>query len=376
MNTKEKEKAKINGFVLAGKTGAGKTTLLNAMFGKEVGKVERSLNSVTQESTVYYYKTQNGKCISLIDTPGLSDSNSLDKINIDFIHLENITEVISKENIRLKGILFLVNFQNERFDSDEQKALLRYNELFPLRRFWKNIIIIFTHNFGDPDGDSKEEMKAQRDISNGIIFSKIMDKVKNVSDVIKYNELKIKYFNSYSPTKNDNQIKKNIIVRDELEKELNLLCETEPLFSQIEIIHAKNQKYKDEKTGKKYIVEYKIYGFFDLNGNKPLYEKKKIISQKEIESDEENLPAPDINVEVIKAKKDSEDNLNLETQKGDKNNSIYLKYKGTKTGLGIGSVGGAILGGILGFSGIASLPAIGIGLGIAAAGTLIGSFFN
>ena len=236
MNTKEKEKAKINGFVLAGKTGAGKTTLLNAMFGKEVGKVERSLNSVTQESTVYYYKTQNGKCISLIDTPGLSDSNSLEKINIDFIHLENITEVISKENIRLKGILFLVNFQNERFDSDEQKALLRYNELFPLRRFWKNIIIIFTHNFGDPDGDSKEEMKAQRDISNGNIFSKIMDKVKNVSDVIKYNELKIKYFNSYSPTKNDNQKKKNIIVRDELEKELNLLCETEPLFSQIEII--------------------------------------------------------------------------------------------------------------------------------------------
>ena len=275
MNSKEKEKARLNGFVLAGKTGAGKTTLLNAIFGKEVGRVERGLNSVTQESTVYYYKTQNGKCISLIDTPGLSDSNSLDKINIDFIHLENITEVISKENIRLKGILFLVNFQNERFDSDEQKALLRYNELFPLRRFWKNIIIIFTHNFGDPDGDSKEEMKAQRDISNGIIFSKIMDKVKNVSDVIKYNELKIKYFNSYSPTKNDNQKKKNIIVRDELEKELNLLCETEPLFSQIEIIHAKNQKYKDEKTGKKYIVEYKIYGFFDLNGNKPLYEKKK-----------------------------------------------------------------------------------------------------
>ena len=66
----------------------------------------------------------------------------------------------------------------------------------------------------------------------------------------------------------------------------------------------------------------------------------------------------------------------METQKGDKNNSNYLKYKGTITGFRIGSVGGAILGGILGFSGIASLPAIGIGLGIAAAGTLIGSFFN
>ena len=87
---------------------------------------------------------QNVKCISLIDTPGLSYSNVLENKNIDIIHLENITEVISKENILLKGILFLVNFRNEWFDSDEQKALMRYNQLFPLRRFWKNLIVIYT----------------------------------------------------------------------------------------------------------------------------------------------------------------------------------------------------------------------------------------
>ena len=110
MNEKEKEEAKLNGFVLAGKSGAGKTTLLNEIFGKEVGKVERSLTTVTQNSEVFYYKMQNGKCISLIDTPGLSNSNVLENKNIDIIHLENITEVILKENIRLKGIIFLVNF--------------------------------------------------------------------------------------------------------------------------------------------------------------------------------------------------------------------------------------------------------------------------
>ena len=243
MNEKEKEQAKLNGFVLAGKTGAGKTTLLNAIFGKEVGKVERSLTSVTQNSKVYYYKMQNGKCISLIDTPGLSDSNVLENKNIDIIHLENITEVISKENIRLKGILFLVNFQNERFDSDEQKALMRYNQLFPLRRFWKNLIVIFTHHFADPDGDTENEMRENREK----IFSNIMDKVKEVSDVIDYKELRVKYFNSYSPVKNDNQKKKNIIVRNDLEIDLDYLTKTEPLFSQIEIIHVKNQIIKDEK---------------------------------------------------------------------------------------------------------------------------------
>ena len=378
MNEKEKEEAKLNGFVLAGKTGAGKTTLLNAIFGKEVGKVERSLTSVTQNSQVFYYKMQNGKCISLIDTPGLSDSNVLENKNIDIIHLENITEVISKENIRLKGILFLVNFQNERFDSDEQKALMRYNQLFPLRRFWKNLIVIFTHHFADPDGDTENEMRENRDKSNGKIFSNIMDKVKEVSDVIDYKELRVKYFNSYSPVKNDKQKIKNIKVRDDLEIDLDYLTKTEPLFSQIEIIHVKNQIIKDEKTGKKFITELEIYGFFDLNGKKPLYEKRKIISQVELtKENEEELPAPEIDLKVINAQKDEKDHLHIETNKGNKENSNYIKYKGTKVGLGVGGIGGAIVGGIaIGVGALAALPAVGVGLGIAAVGTIIGSFFN
>ena len=378
MNEKEKEEAKLNGFVLAGKTGAGKTTLLNAIFGKEVGKVERSLTSVTQNSQVFYYKMQNGKCISLIDTPGLSDSNVLENKNIDIIHLENITEVISKENIRLKGILFLVNFQNERFDSDEQKALIRYNQLFPLRRFWQNLIVIFTHHFADPDGDTENEMRENRDKSNGKIFSNIMDKVKEVSDVIDYKELRVKYFNSYSPVKNDKQKNKNIKVRDDLEIDLDYLTNTEPLFSQIEIIHVKNQIIKDEKTGKKFITELEIYGFFDLNGKKPLYEKRKIISQVELtKENEEELPAPEIDLKVINAQKDEKDHLHIKTNKGTEENSNYIKYKGTKVGLGVGGIGGAIVGGIaIGVGALAALPAVGVGLGIAAVGTIIGSFFN
>jgi len=54
LNKNEIEKAKQNGFVLTGKTGAGKTTLLNTIFGKEVGIAQRSLERVTQKSSVYY----------------------------------------------------------------------------------------------------------------------------------------------------------------------------------------------------------------------------------------------------------------------------------------------------------------------------------
>ena len=109
-----------------------------------------------------------------------------------------------------------MNFQNERFEENEQNALLIYNQLFPLKRFWQHLIIIFTHYFGDSDEDSKEEMKENIDNSNGKIFEKLMEKVKEVSDVINYRDLNIKYFNSYSPIKNDKQ-KKNLKFKEELE---------------------------------------------------------------------------------------------------------------------------------------------------------------
>jgi len=368
----EKEKARQNGFVLAGKTGAGKTTLLNAIFGKELGKVERRLTSVTKNSKVYYYKLENGECICLIDTPGLSDCSKLDNKNIDNINLEGITKVISEQGIHIKGILFLVNFQNERFDADEQEALLNYNKVFPLKRFWKNLIVIFTHHFADPDGDDEEEMKRNRDKSNSEIFSKIMDKVKNVSNVIDYKELKIKYFNSYCPVKNEKQKNKNIKVRDELEVLLDQLINSEPLFNQIEILHIKNDIYIDEKTGKKYKQDIEIIGYFDLN-KLPIKETKKVLTREEITDDKEGLPAPEIKVDVFKAEK-NDNGLNHVKQEGNENNSKYIKnYSKTKAGFVAGTIGGIIIGGAT--AGL-SMPAVGIGAAVLATSTFIGWLFD
>ena len=198
LSDKEKEEARDNGFILVGKTGTGKTTILNAIFNKVVGKAMNTAISVTKSSTVYYYKLKNGRVITLIDTPGLGDTERTETENIDQIHLNGITKAISDENIHIKGILFLVNFQNKRFDADEQEALLNYNTLFPLKNFWKSLVVVYTHFYSDPNEDEdEEEMKTQRSISNGEIFEKMMEKVKGVSDVISYNDLKKKYFNSY-----------------------------------------------------------------------------------------------------------------------------------------------------------------------------------
>jgi len=175
--------------------------------------VVRSLESITKESNVYYYKLEKGKYISLIDTPGLSDTMKLKNPEIDNIHLEQIQKVISRYNIRIKGILSLVNFQNERFNADEQEALLKYYQIFPLKRFWKNIIIIFTHYYHDPDGDDENEMKEARDKSNWEFFKNLLENLKDVSDVINYKDLNIKYFNSFYPIKKPSHKKKNISVK-------------------------------------------------------------------------------------------------------------------------------------------------------------------
>ena len=206
------EKAKQNGFILTGRVGAGKTTLLNVIFGKEIGVTKKSLESVTKKSSVYYCKLENGNFISIIDTPGLSDTNLLNGKGRDNIYLEEMQKVISEQKINIKGILFLVNFNMERFDADEQDALLKIHSVFPLKRFWKHLIVIFTHFFPFSSGDNEEEIKKIRDESNGKILSRIMDKVKNVSDVIDYNNLIIRYYNSYSPVRNEKQRRKNIEV--------------------------------------------------------------------------------------------------------------------------------------------------------------------
>lgn len=209
LTEEEKEKAKENGFILVGKTGVGKTTILNAVFNKIVGVAAKTGKSVTKISSVYYYKLKNGTLITLIDTPGLGDTERTENKNIDNMHLNGITDLISTQNIHIKGILFLSNFQNPRFDADEQEALLNYNTLFPLKNFWKCLVIVYTHFYVDQNEDlDEEEMKAQKAISNGEIFEKIMEKVKKVSDVILYNDLKIKYFNSYSEATNKKKERK------------------------------------------------------------------------------------------------------------------------------------------------------------------------
>ena len=349
--------ARQNGFILTGKTGTGKSTLLNVILGKDIAVAKSQASAVTKESQVYYIKLNNGMLVSLVDTPGLSDPDiiALDKKDLDKHHLEGIEEVVSKEKIHIKGIFFLVNFQLERFDESEQKALIDYNKLFPLKRFWKHLVVIFTHVYSDPNGDSEEEKKKMRDESNGIIFSNLMEKVKDVSDVIDYKELNIKYYNSYSPIREDRkgQVEQNNKNKKDIENLMKDLCSKKPLFCQIEIKHVKNERI--EENGKKYLVESETIGYFDLN-NSPIHQIVKIIKKEEIKEQEKEkakpeLPPVSVTVDVYKAQKNKKGELKHVQQKGDKTNSKYIK----NSSAGLGGVAGAALGtlGSIAYTGLA-----------------------
>ena len=373
LTIKEKEQAKQNGFVLLGKTGAGKSTLFNALFGKDIAEVKKKASSVTTKSSVYYYKLENGKCVSIIDTPGLSDTSKLKNENIDDEHLKGITEIIRKENIHLKGILFLSNFQNERFDADEQRALLNYNTIFPLKKFWTYTIIVFTHYFTDPEGDSLEDMKKEREESNGEIFREIMEKVKEVSDVIAYENLNIKYFNSYSPVKNEKQKYKNKLVKNELEIEINKLCLKEPLFTKVELLKIDN--YKIVENGKTYLCQAEVTGTFDLN-LLPLKQNRTILSKREIKPNE-IIPKTKIEGKVYSGKRDENDNIIHKEEVATEENSNIMKLlkKGGEMSL-FAMIGGGIGAAVAGAVGVVSAPAIGVGAAIGGGISLIKSLFS
>lgn len=371
---KELNEARQNGFILTGKTGAGKSTLLNAIFGQDVALVKKSSLAVTKASQVYYLRLKNGKCVSIVDTPGLSDPDitSDNKADLDIIHLKEIKEKISNEKIHIKGILFLVNFHEERFDNSEQEALINYNALFPLRRFWKHLIIVFTHGYVDPDGDTLEEMMQSRDESNGIIFSRLMERVKDVSDTIRYKEMEIKYYNSYSPVKNDKQKKQNEKNKEDIENLFNELIQKEPLFCQIEIIHKKNEK--EIENGKTYLVEYERIGFFDLN-HVPIKEFKNYIKKEPINNQQQYKPSSSITVYRPDPPGKNEPISPPKPEPGNNNNSNYYKYK-EEIGLGVGAAGGITLGALGGLAyagGITSGVTVGsaITTGAAMAGSVI-----
>ena len=92
-------------------------------------------------------------------------------------------------------------------------------------------MVIYNHDY-DYDylfGEEKEEMLQLRSEPHNIALTRLIEKVKNVSDVIDCKEVIAKYYNSISPVKNEKRRLVNNKNKEDLEITINDFCQKEPL---------------------------------------------------------------------------------------------------------------------------------------------------
>ena len=124
--------------LLIGQTGSGKSTLGNWLIGEEVFDTSDYSESCTSKTVIEQSKTYD--FLSVIDTPGLSDSKGKDQENT-----KEMTEFLKiydeRNNINL--VLVVINSKNRRFDDMMKKMIIFLCKVFP-KHLQYNIGIAFT----------------------------------------------------------------------------------------------------------------------------------------------------------------------------------------------------------------------------------------
>ncbi|XP_075948310.1 GTPase IMAP family member 7-like [Anarhichas minor] len=147
--------------VILGKTGVGKSSVANTIVGEELFKIGQTAKSETSECRAKT-KSVNGRNITLIDTPGLFDTD---------LPEEELKSEIVKCIIEFSPGLhaFLIVLKVDKFTKQEQAVITEINQYFSEEVF-KYATVLFTHG---------DQLKEEQTIEDFIRDNKL------VSDLVK-----------------------------------------------------------------------------------------------------------------------------------------------------------------------------------------------
>jgi hypothetical protein len=269
----------ISSIIVLGETGTGKSSFCNNLCIEPKCVVGEGLNSETE-------RVQGIRCegiyndIFIIDTPGLNDSNGSEQ---DAQNINTMNEYIRK-NSRIKGIIILLKFTDNRITGSVKDSLKAFADMFPMNEFWSHVIFILSHFYANtPEEKERRKEKLLRNYKKEI--REIMKQTKIVHPNFNIPE-DIKIF--FCELKNPNEETKA-----EISNAIQFLREKQQMFKKIEVREEEPKIKNTTILGNTKTVEYikeKITTFTDFDDSQT--ESIKIIdnwSEKYIEERETEI---------------------------------------------------------------------------------------
>jgi len=265
-----KNPEKTTSIIALGETGNGKSSFCNTFFSSPQFQVGNSLDSQTEKVEGKYGEGEY-KDIFIIDTPGLNDSEGEQK---DKEHIQTMKEYI-KINPRIKGILMVFNFNDNRIKGSVKKSIQIFYDFFPMPNFWEHVIILFSHY----DTNNEERLN--------LLKTEFTKKLKELAETIKRINPDLIIPDSF-PMFFCNLAKPNQETKENISKMISDFRKMKPMFKNIsEIIEP--DVISSNKVGN--VTTYthiinKLITYTDFDGKKlEIREKIKEFIEKDIEEE-------------------------------------------------------------------------------------------